>query len=314
MPGVNAATLTDALPMRTISQATYAVDGRTTKPGQEAITDIAHVQDGYFEVLRERLYRGRTFDGHDVREAQPVALVNQAFARENWPDQDAIGKGVYLPDPNGKSTRYSIIGIVSDEHQFGPDAEIHSEVYLPWRALSSPILVVRTKGDPLTMASAVESQLWEIDKEQPISQVDSMESMLHQWTAPRRFNTTVLLSFAAVALLLAAVGLYSVLAYSVGLRTREIGVRVALGAEPKNIIRLIVGQGFLLLALGTAIGLAGAFSLTRFLESLVFGVSTVDPATFMIVAAVLIAVGALASYLPARRAARIDPMGALRAE
>src|SRR5581483_4422045 len=198
--------------------------------------------------------------------------------------------------------------------QFGPDSPSHSQIYVPDRAIQAPILIIRTIGDPLSMASAVKARIWDIDSEQPVSEVDSMEHVLHDWVAPRRFNMTVLLNFAGIALVLAAVGLYGVLAYSVGLRTREIGVRVALGAEPQRIVRLILRQGLGLILAGVVVGLAGAIALTRFLESLIYGISAMDPATFTAVTALLAGVALLASYLPARRAARTDPLQALRLE
>ncbi len=314
LPGVSAATLTDALPMRSITQTSYGLEGKTAKPGEELITDLAHVEGGYLETLGLKLFRGRTIETHDVLTNQLVALVNQAFAQENWPKQDALGKSVYFGSGKGKSTRYSVVGIVSDERQFGPDAPSHTQVYLPQHGLQSAILVARTTGDPLAMTSAVESQVWNLDKDQPVAKVESMESVLREWTAPRRFNMTVLLNFAAVALLLAAVGLYGVLAYSVGLRTREIGVRVAMGAEPARIARLIVGEGFRLVIAGAVVGLAGAYAVTRFLRSLIYGVSAMDPETIATVTAALMAVAFVATYFPARRAARTDPMEALRTE
>lgn len=243
-----------------------------------------------------------------------VAVVNESFARANWPNQDPLRKVIVYPLDSGKRERYSVVGVVSNEHQFGPDSPTHTEIYLPVRQLQSMILLARTVGDPSAMIPAIEAQIWNIDKEQPVSDARSMDAILHDWTAPRRFNMTVLLNFAGVALLLATIGLYSVLAYSVTLRTREIGVRVALGAEQGRVVRLVVGQGFRLAAVGTIIGVAGVLMLTRFMRSIIFGVSTMDPTTFVFVTCVLAVVSILASYLPARRAARINPMEALRVE
>jgi putative ABC transport system permease protein len=175
-------------------------------------------------------------------------------------------------------------------------------------------LVIRTAGDPLAMANAVKQQVWSIDKDQPVSQVDSMENIVSRWVAPRRFTMTVLLSFGGIALILAGVGLYSVLAYSVTLRTKEIGVRVALGAQPNSVIGLVLRQGAWMTIVGIVAGLAGAFALTRFMQSIIFGISSFDIVTFICVTAVLAAIALAASYLPARRAARIDPMQALRSE
>ncbi len=196
----------------------------------------------------------------------------------------------------------------------GPEAGSKPQFYLPGDELRGPILVVRTAGDPLAMAATVEKQIWRIDKNLPVSKVLSMDQILHEWTAPRRFSMSILLSFAGVALLLAVVGLYSVLAYSVSLRTREIGIRMALGAEPKNVVRHVVGQGFRFAVLGVAIGTAGAFGLTRFMRTLVFGVAPTDAITFMVVPLLMLAVTVAASFWPARQAAKIDPIEALRVE
>ncbi len=315
IPGVRSAALTDALPMRSISETSFELQGKPVKPGQEPLAELARVEDGYFETLGLKLYRGRTFTRQDIAVPQPnVAVVNQAFARANWPGEDALGKVIVFPQRTGKKLDYSVIGVVDDEHQLGPDSASHAEMYLAQAQLQYMILVVRTRGDPLAMTSAVENQVWNIDKEQPVSDVDSMEHILHEWTAPRRFNMMVLLNFAGVALMLAAVGLYSVLAYSVGLRTREIGVRVALGAEPRRVASLVVGHGLKLVAAGVAVGLAGALAVTRFIKSLIFGVTTTDPDTYVAVTVALVAIALVASYLPARRAARIDPIQALRVE
>jgi putative ABC transport system permease protein len=220
---------------------------------------------------------------------------------------------VFGNDRGGK-TKYRVIGIVGNEHQMGPDSEQHAEFYLPSDQLRSMILVARTVRDPLTMASAVKQQVWNIDKDQPVSEVGTEEGALREWVAPRRFNMTILLKFAGIALVLATVGLYSVLAYSVMLRTREIGIRIALGAEPGAVTVLIVRQGAAMALIGIAIGLCGAFALTRFMQSLIFGVNPVDPPTFVAVSLLLIAVSVVASYIPALRAARIDPIEALRVE
>jgi putative ABC transport system permease protein len=180
--------------------------------------------------------------------------------------------------------------------------------------MPSMSLVVRTQCDPLALANTVKQQVWAVDKDQPVSEVDSMDGILREWIAPRRFVMTVLINFAFVALILAVVGLYSVLAYSVTLRTREIGVRVALGAEPRSVARLVLGRGLKLTMGGIALGLAGAFALTRFMQNVIFGISAADPLTFLGVSALLMVTAIAASYFPARRASRIDPMTALRTE
>ncbi len=315
LPRVRAASLTTALPMRSISEQGYTFPGVPMDPVKPRVTDWARVTEDFTAALGTRILRGRNITHQDVVSAQPnVALVNETFARANWPGQNPLGKIVVFDDEQHKPSNYTVVGVVSDQHQFGPDAAPHLQIYLPGHHMQAMSLVVRTEGDPLALANAVKQQVWAIDKDQPVSDVDSMENILSEWIAPRRFTMTVLLSFGAIALLLAGVGLYSVLAYSVTLRTKEIGVRVALGAEPNSVIGLVLRQGAWMTIAGIVAGLAGAFALTRFMQSIIFGVSSFDPVTFAGVTGVLIAVAIAASYLPARRAARIDPMEALRTE
>lgn len=310
LPGVRAASLATALPMRSISEQDYLLPGDPKNPVKPKVTDWSRITDEHVDAIGMRLLKGRNITHNDVFTAQPnVALVNETFARVNWPGQNPLGKIVIF-----NNTNYAVVGVVSDEHQFGPDAAPHLQIYVPGHHMQKMSLVVRTTGDPLAMANAVKQQVWAIDKDQPVSQVDSMENILGEWVAPRRFMMTVLLSFGAIALILAAVGLYSVLAYSVTLRTKEIGVRMALGAEPNSVIGLVLRQGAWMTITGIIAGLAGAFALMRFIQSLIFGVSSFDLVTFASVTAMLIAIALAASYLPARRAARIDPMQALRAE
>ena len=315
LPGVRAASLTTALPMRTISESSYHLPGVPNDPNKVKVTDWARVTEEHVDAVGMRLLRGRKLTREDVFSATPnVALVNDAFARANWPDQDALGKVFIFADEQGKKINYTIVGILSNEHQFGPESAPHVQIYLPGHHMEAMSLVVRASGDPLQLANAVKQQVWAIDKDEPVSEVDSMGNILYQWTAPRRFNMTVLLQFGVIALVLAAVGLYSVLGYSVSLRTREIGIRVALGAEPKNVTAFILRQGVGLTLIGIAVGLAGAFALTRFMQSIIFGISAFDMSTFAGGSITLIAVAVAASYLPARRASRIDPIQALRTE
>jgi putative ABC transport system permease protein len=315
IPGVKAASLTTAIPMQTVMEGSYELPDRKLKPNQHLVSNWARVSDGYFETLGMQVYQGRTFTRADVTSKNPaVAVVNRAFARSNWPHGDALGKVIVFGNEARKNTDYRIVGIVNDEHQLGPDSDSHAEFYLPGQRLQLMYLVVRAAGSPLQIASAVKKEVWNIDREQPISEIRNMEDVLREWTGPRRFNMTVLLDFAAIALVLAAVGLYSVLAYSVSLRTREISIRVALGAEPRKVARFVVNQGLKLTLVGVVLGLAGAFALTQFIQSLIYGVSAMDPVTFVAVPFLLVVVAVAASYLPARRASRIDPIEALRVE
>lgn len=310
VPGVQNAALTNAMPMKSVNQSSFEIPGRTYKPGSIPTSDWAYTSDAYFETLGIKVRKGRTYTRQEaLAEHADVCVVNDAFVRTHFPNEEALGKTIKFND-----RAWRIIGVVANEHQMGPDNEQHPEFYLPSSHLQSPLLVTRTAGDPLSMASAVKQQVWNIDKEQPIAEVGTEEEALRSWVAPRRFNMIILLTFAGIALALAAVGLYSVIAYSVSLRTREIGIRMALGADSRAVTVFFVRQGLGMTLAGVVAGLVGAFVLTRFMQSLIFGVSAVDPLTFAGVSAVLIVISVAASYVPALRAARILPVEALRAE
>jgi putative ABC transport system permease protein len=310
LPGVLSASMSTGMPMESVSESNYDIEGAPPKPEGWRIAGINNVSEGFFRTMRIPVRVGRDFTRADAEAKQPtVAIVTDSFARGNWPSESALGKVVRFQD-----RRFNIVGIAGDTHQLGPDAAMRPEVYVPARDFSSINLAVRTAGDPAALGPAVRRLVWSIDPQQPVERMRPMEGELHSWLAPRRFNMTILGVFAGLALVLASLGLYGVLAYVVTLRTRELGIRVALGADRAALLRLVIGQGTRLVLIGVALGLAAAFALTRFMSSLLFGVSTVDPLTFAIVPAVLIAVALVASYIPARRASRVDPMQALRAE
>jgi putative ABC transport system permease protein len=207
-----------------------------------------------------------------------------------------------------------VVGVKPDTHQMGLDTEVRPELFLPTRNLSPIALIVRTADDPLRLINAIQNQVWVIDPNQPVADVYSMEQLMAQGLAQRRFNMLLFGVFAALALLLASVGIYGVLAYTVTQRMREIGIRIALGASARNVAGLVLRQGLLLAVAGVLIGGAAAFVLTRWMESLIFGVSPTDPLTFSAVSMLLVAIALAASYVPARRAVRLDPMRSLRIE
>jgi putative ABC transport system permease protein len=207
-----------------------------------------------------------------------------------------------------------VIGIAADTHQMGLDTPARPEADLPTRTIGSIALAVRTSGDPMRLSQSISEQVWSIDKDQPVADIMALDQRTDAGNAQRRFDAFLFASFAGLAVLLAAIGLYGVLSYAVEQRTREMGIRMALGADRVQVARLVVGNGAMLVAIGLAIGLAGAFALTRLMSSLVFGINTMDPLSFVGAVVVLAPIALLASYIPARRAARIDPMVSLRVE
>ncbi len=312
LPGVKSAAMGEGFPMLDrIQAASFRVEGQP-EGTREPPADITRVSDGYFETLGAPILRGRSFTRADAEQSKPaVAVTNQALAKLIAPHGDALGKVLIL---GGGGVRLTVIGIKADTHQMGMDTETRPELFLPSRSIGTISLVIQTAGDPLRLSKAVADQVAAIDLNQPVSDVKSMEQRMGEGLEQRRFNMLLFSLFAGLALLLASVGIYGVLAYSVSQRTREIGIRIALGATGGNVARLVLRQGLLLATSGVAIGGAAAFALTRWMESLIYGVSPTDPVTFSSVAVLLVGIALLASYVPARRAVGVDPMQSLRAE
>jgi len=311
LAGVRATAIAESLPMLDRIQETgLQVEGEST-PKAAIPTDYTRVGDGYFEVLGAPILRGRSFTRQDAEQPEPlVTVVNETLAKHIAPHGDAIGKVVLL----NRKRRVTVVGIKADTHQMGLDTEVRPELFLPSRSIDSIRIVALTGGDPLQFTKAVEGQVWAIDPDQPVANVETMERRMSDALEQRRFNMLLFAVFAGLALLLATVGIYGVLAYAVSQRTQEIGIRVALGATAGNVARLVLRQGLVLAIIGVAIGAASAFGLTRWMQSLIFGVSATDPVTFSAVAGLLVGIALVASYMPARRAMRVDPMVALRME
>ena len=272
------------------------------------------VSPGYFRVLGIRLLRGRVFSPSDSASAPPVAVINEAMARRFWPDDDPLGQHLAVEWGSSKSGGREVVGIVSDVRDVQPQIEPQPKMYVPYLQLpqSAMQVMVRTRVDPMKMTAAVKSQIVAVDKDQPVSSVATMAQTLSESTSEPRFRSELLSAFALLAVVLAAVGLYGVIAYSVIQQTHEIGIRMALGAEPRAVSRMVVKHGMVLTLIGIAVGLAGAFALTRLLSDMLYGVQPSDPTSFLAVFLLLAAVGLLASYIPARRATKVDPMVALR--
>ena len=273
----------------------------------------------YLKAIGISLVKGRYFDGNENAQSMPVAIVNQTMARQYWND-DAIGKRMKLGDPASDLPWINIVGIVGDVRQMGVDEPVKAEMYFPFGQITDQTwyaprdLVVRTSSEPMSLVGAIRGAIREVDPDQPITNIRTMDEILGEQTAPRQLGMTLLTVFAALALLLAALGIYGVLAYFVVQNTPEIGVRLALGAARGDIIGLVVRKGMLLALTGVGIGLGGTLVLTRLMQSLLFGVNAADPMTFAIVAALLSLVAFAACYVPALRASRLDPMTALRCD
>ncbi len=276
------------------------------------------VSSGYFRAMGIRIEEGREFDEHDGDKSQPVAIVSESVARRFWPKGEALGKHVHLGFEG--SPWYSIVGVAPDVKQMGLEKEAPLAIYVPYSQaprsffLSFMTIVTRTDSDPLNMANALRRAVRAVDPNMPLFDVTSMEQLVYQSVSTPRFNAFLLTWFAGLALILAVVGIYGVTSYSVTQRTHEIGIRMALGAERVDVLRMVVRQGLRLLGLGTAIGVVCAFAVTKVLRSMLFGVQHADALTYFTVTAALIGVSLLATCIPARRATKVDPLVALRYE
>ena len=284
-------------------------------PGQGPSTDVRVADSGYFGTLGIPLLRGRNFSDSEQREVKHVILINEALARRHFPNGDPIGQRLDVMMFE-KPTPAEIIGIVGNVRYDSLVDEAPPAVYFPHPDLAYPFmtLVVRTDGDPTAIAPAIQREIRGLDPNQPVSDVRTMNQVMSEWVERSRFNTLLLGLFAGLATLLSAVGIFGVMNYSVALRTRELGLRLAVGAQPRQVLLLVLKQGLGLTVVGVVLGLAAAFALTRLLSGLLFGVAAVDVTTFASISLLLMIVSLLACYLPARRAMRIDPLSALRYE
>jgi putative ABC transport system permease protein len=313
LPGVQSASIVTALPMAgSFGSRYFGIEGRPPQPpgqGFNANTNLA--TPGYFATMHIPLLEGRDFEEGDVRGTPDVVVINQEAVRRYWPDESPIGQRITFEN----RTR-TVIGVVGDVKQSGLDIETRPEMFSPYYQVTVPFgtVLVRTKGDPAAMTSTVRGAMQEIDRDLPLYGIKTVNDVISDSVAPRRLNMLLLGIFAGLALVLAAVGLYGVISYSVSQRTREIGIRVALGASHKSVLRLVVGEGMVLASAGVVIGVTASFFLTKFMTTLLFGVSPTDPITFVAISVLLIGVSIVASVIPARKAMRVDPMVALRYE
>jgi predicted permease len=320
LPGVRSAGAINGLYIKEGKPVlTFDVEGRPAPdPGQTPDAHYGMMTPGFYETMGIPLVRGRLFTDQDQANTPLVAVVNETFVKRNFPNEDPIGKRITVDaDANGQPTNWrTIIGIVRDVKQEGLDQAVYPEIQVPiaQRPINAMTFVVHTAGEPLALTGSVRELIRSLDPNLPIYGVQTMDQVLSESVATRRFSMYLFAAFAAIALGLAAIGIYGVMAQSVTQRVQEIGVRMALGAQPKDILAMILGQGTWLTIVGIVAGLTGAMAVSRFLRALLFGVQPIDPVTYAAVTLVLVAVALFASYIPARRAAKVDPMVALRYE
>jgi len=318
LPGVDAAALGTVLPLSgDHNRADITIEALPTPdPGKFPHPDFHMVSPSYIDALSIPLLRGRNFTDADTDTAPQVALINATMARRFWPNEDATGKRFHWGHPGSKEPWIEIIGVVGDTKLYGLANPSRLELYMPLQQSRSSdmFLVLRSAIDPASLTPAVRDAVASIDKDQPVFSVNTMKQLVDASVATRHITLVLLGLFSGLALLLAAIGIYGVISYSVQQRTHEIGIRMALGAQRRDVLRLVVGQDVRLAALGIAIGIAAAFGLTRLMASLLFGVGAYDPVAFVTAAIILLLVAIAACYIPARRAIAVDPMVALRYE
>jgi predicted permease len=322
LPGVESAGYTNYAPLMFAGgRSIVLVEGRPRPAPAEIVGIMAtnrSASPGYLETLRVPLVTGRVFDERDVRSGPQVAVINEAMARRHWPGQDPIGQRFTIGASDGELM--TVVGVVADVREMGLDVPSEPEVFMPLEQVTGNQfmwpreIVVRTSGDPLALAPALRRAVWAVDPSQPISGIRAMSEVLDTRLANRDLQLTLTGSFAAIALLLAAVGLYGVLSYTVSQSTNEIGLRMALGAEQRTVVGSVVRSALTTAVVGIGVGLLAASALTRTIESFLYGVSPTDPWTAAAVAGALLLVAGIAALIPARRAARVNPMTALRAE
>ena len=311
LPDVESTGGTSNLPLSGTNMVFLAsVEGRANSSFPASFRAVS--QD-YFRTMRIPLLKGRSFDDRDAASTQSVVVINETMARQIWPGDEPLGKRI---KHGFKEQVVEVVGVIGDVKYAGLDQKTTPEMYAPFSQQPWPFMriVVRTKSDPMSLAASIRAETQAIDKDQPIDKITTMTSVLSASIATRRFYMQLLVTFAALAFVLASVGIYGVVSYSVAQRTREIGIRVALGARRSDVLRLVLAEGFRLTMIGLALGLAGAYAATRVLTSLLFGVKPTDPLTFIGLSLLLAIVALLASYIPARRATKVDPLVALRSE
>lgn len=317
MPGIQSAGAVDSLPLGAKRQGTgISIEGEPPpRLEEDRSINFSYITPGYFRAMGIQLQKGRDITEADKADSKPVVVISNIAAERYFPNEDPIGKRVMLGLRS--QTLFEIVGVVTDERHSSLQSSLRPNAYVSYSqipGMPTMTIVVRSPQEPSSIAAAVRAQLRSLDSRIPLYEVKTMNDVLANAAAQPRFSTFLLIVFATVAMVLAGIGIYGVMAYSVTQRTHEIGIRLALGAERRDIFRLVLGQGLKITLIGVALGIAASFALTRFMSSLLFGVSETDPLTFIAVSVILTAVSLIACYVPARRATRVDPMIALRYE
>jgi putative ABC transport system permease protein len=317
LPGVESAGATSFLPLTGFQDiADFTIVGQPPPPtGQEPTVDYRYATPGYFHSVGMRVVRGRAFTADDRSGSPCVAVVNETLARRYFLSQDPVGQQLNMGSPS-KPYLCEVVGLVNDVHSFGLEQEVHSELFIPLSQAPSPFaaFTLRTSTPPMALADAVRRAIWDVDRDQPIYRVMPFERLAADTLTLRRVSVLLMGFFSGLAILLAGIGVYGVVSCMVGQRTVEIGIRLALGARPGVVARMIMSEGMQPVLAGLALGLAGAFGVTRLMSGLVYGTAGSDPVTFAAALLVLLGAGAAASYFPARRATRIDPIAILKQE
>jgi putative ABC transport system permease protein len=318
VPGVKAVGTTSVLPLSdNFDGRGLQVEDQPRTPGDEITVDLYVTTSGYLRAMEIPLLKGRALTDQDVSDSQPIALINRTMAAQLWPNGDPIGKRIKFPGSEKRPQPWRIIvGVVGDVSQYGLDKQAPMQMYLPHSQFPTSFnsLVIKTDAGKSAMRAAVKREILSLDKDQAFFSVTTLEQLLSESILSRQFFMSLLLVFAGLALVLAAVGIYGVMSYVASQRTHEIGIRMALGAQARDVLKLIMGNGMLLAMIGVALGLGGAFAVTRVMAGLLFGVTATDTFTFVSVSLGLICIALLACYLPARRATKVDPLVALRYE
>jgi putative ABC transport system permease protein len=316
LPGVQSASATHALPLSGDNN-TFAVfiEGRTLPRGEYTSADYRSISPDYFRTMGIPILRGRQFTDRDVVGTHGVVIVSETMAKRFFPNEDPMGKRFSIADGRGLEM-LEIVGVAGDVRHFGLDHELTAEMYVPilQRLWPNITLVIRGASDPLGLSAAIRNEVRQVDKDQTFTNIRTMDQILSHSVSQRRFNMLLLSIFAAVAITMSIVGIYGVMSFSVTQRTHEIGVRIALGAQAGNVLRMVMWRGMSLALIGVALGLAAALALSRVMKNLLFEVSPTDSSTFALITLLLVAVALIASYIPARRATMVDPLFALRCE